>query len=116
MAKNYYQDALDGLGDIVKNFKWKDEPILHSNTAINKAGKFLLGESDTGFRGTLANLAEGQGFGQAVKGAYTNDGALNYKAIAGSYIGGSLAARAVTGGGIYKDQNGNTNIAGLPFI
>ena len=36
--------------------------------------------------------------------------------IAGSYIGVSAAARVASGGGLYKDRNGNTNIAGVPFI
>ena len=40
---------------------------------------------------------------------------LNYGKIAGSYIGVSAAARVASGGGLYKDRNGNTNIAGVPF-
>nr|DAU23756.1 MAG TPA: hypothetical protein [Caudoviricetes sp.] len=40
----------------------------------------------------------------------------NYGKIAGSYIGVSAAARVASGGGLYKDKNGNTNIAGVPFI
>lgn len=36
--------------------------------------------------------------------------------IAGAYLGISAGARIVTGGGLYKDNQGNTNIAGIPFI
>ena len=45
-----------------------------------------------------------------------NKGKVNIGKIAGSYIGVSAAARVATGGGLYKDRNGNTNIAGVPFI
>lgn len=36
--------------------------------------------------------------------------------IAGSYIAASGVARLATGGGVYKDGNGNTNIAAVPFV
>lgn len=36
--------------------------------------------------------------------------------IAGSYMGVSTAGRIATGGGLYRDSNGNTNIIGVPFI
>lgn len=45
-----------------------------------------------------------------------NKGQLNVGKIAGSYIGVGVAARVATGGGLYKDRNGNTNVAGIPFI
>ena len=96
----------------------KSTTTLQANNAINDVYEFFMGASNSGIRGTLNNLADGQGFGQAVKGAYTAaDGkGLNYKAIAGTYIGGSLVGRAATGGGIYRDQTGNINMPGVPFI
>lgn len=49
-----------------------------------------------------------------------NDGTWNKKAIAGSgligYTGLSSAYRLASGGGLYKDNNGNTDIMGIPFI
>lgn len=36
--------------------------------------------------------------------------------IAGGYMGVSAAGRIATGGGLYKDSNGNFNIIGVPFI
>lgn len=49
-----------------------------------------------------------------------NDGTWNKKAIAGSgligYTGLSSAYRLASGGSLYKDNNGNTNLIGVPFI
>ena len=36
--------------------------------------------------------------------------------IAGAYMGVSAAGRIATGGGLYKDSDGNTDIIGVPFI
>ena len=36
--------------------------------------------------------------------------------VAGAGIGLSAAGRIATGGGIYKDGDGNTDIIGIPFI
>lgn len=36
--------------------------------------------------------------------------------VAAAGIGASAAARIATGGGIYKDADGNTDIIGIPFI
>ena len=37
-------------------------------------------------------------------------------AAGGVYMGGSTVGRIASGGGIYKDADGNTDIIGLPFI
>lgn len=58
----------------------------------------------------------------AVKAGYITkdaDGALadiNYTKIAKAYVATSAAARIATGGGLYKDSQGNTNVIGLPFV
>lgn len=78
-----------GLKDGNWNLKKTFGKFDESGNALNSAGKVL-----------------GKGESQA----------LNYGKIAGSYIGAGVAARVVTGGGLYKDKNGNTNIAGVPFI
>ena len=41
---------------------------------------------------------------------------LDAKKIAGTYMGLSVAGRVVTGGGLYRDRNGNFNLPGVPFI
>lgn len=36
--------------------------------------------------------------------------------VAGAMFGVGVAGRVVTGGGLYRDKNGNTNLPGIPFI
>lgn len=38
------------------------------------------------------------------------------RSIAGGVVGASALGRLATGGGVYKDANGNTDIIGVPFI
>ena len=82
--------------------------------------------------GTRLGDAMGAGYREAFKGAKTGgvsgavnafkkahlnaDNTLNKGRVAGTFATTSLAARVATGGGLYKDRNGNNNIAGLPFI
>jgi hypothetical protein len=115
-AERAAKAAADFIGEVV--------PKLDSNRAINPirtAGHFLLGESGSGFRGVRNYMHGGDGVVDAVKHAYTKVGAdgashLNVGAIAGSYITASAGARVLSGGGIYKDRNGNANIIGVPFV
>lgn len=41
---------------------------------------------------------------------------LSGQAILGTGIAGALGYRFASGGGMYRDKNGNTDIAGMPFI
>lgn len=40
----------------------------------------------------------------------------NGAAIAGSIAGAGIGYRFLSGGGIYRDKDGNTDIAGIPFV
>ena len=123
MAKNTaLEDALKTVGNSFKS-AIKGETILHSNSAI---GKISAGAMNNGLGvGEVAYRVMGapkQGFKDAVNSTFryaeghAKAGQLNYGKIAGSYIGASAAARVVTGGGITKDGNGNSNLIGVPFI
>lgn len=117
--QKFAKNAIDFVDDI-GNFAYKTSDgnltKLRSNKAINPIGKFIMGESDTGIRGTLNAMAKGDGFVDAVKGAYTNGDKLNYKAIAGTYVGAAAAGRVLTGGGLYRDSTGNVNMPVVPFV
>jgi hypothetical protein len=118
--------------------------ILNSNKAIN-AIKGLTGEFTGGLTGTYKYMTEGikkaamgtenvanrlpvplvkqkLDFMDAVKEAHKaapgemSVGGYSAKKIAGSYIGVSAGARVATGGGLYKDRDGNTDVIGIPFI
>ena len=51
---------------------------------------------------------------------YNKDGSYNKTmiggSIAGAYIGVSSAGRIATGGGLYRDSDGNFDLMGVPFI
>jgi hypothetical protein len=105
--------AMEVIEDGLKEFGGK----LNSNKEINNVYDFF----SKGFRDVASNLkregAEG-GLTNAIKDAYYDKEAksLKYGSIAGSYLGISAGYRLASGGGLYKDKNGNTNIIGVPFI
>lgn len=75
--------------------------------------------TERGIGGSIRGIKE-QGVrnaGEAIKQAHLGtDGKADYLSIAGSFIGASAAYRVASGGGLYKDKNGNANIIGVPFI
>ena len=94
---------------------WKE--VLQSNTKILGALDDFTGLgtfSKEFFKNqeTLSKSLEKAGY-YATKDGKT---ALNYGKIAGGYLGVSAGARVLTGGGLYRDKNGNANIIGVPFI
>lgn len=109
------------MDEIIKGVKDTGK-ILHSNEAINKIGTNFGGAFEVGEK-ILGK--QKMGIPEALESTFKRDVTdsagkvtreLNYGKIAGSYIGASAAARVVTGGGVYKDRNGNGNLAGVPFI
>lgn len=95
--------------------------VLHSNKAINPLTNFTGGIEATG------RVIKGEGFSEAMRNTFGKrgtDGKLltgdkagwSAGKIAGSYIGAAAIGRVATGGGLYRDKNGNTNIVGVPFV
>ena len=97
-----------------------------------KATRFLAG----GIRDSIKGIANSQGIKKSIADAHKQTIKVTTKEmaqktgkqigeevtkfsgtkIAGTVMGLSMAGRIVTGGGLYKDKNGNTNIPGIPFI
>jgi hypothetical protein len=69
-----------------------------------------------GIRDTVSGIKSGQKVSEALTNAYTHNGKTRMDRVAGTFVGASAAARVATGGGLYKDRNGSTNIIGLPFL
>lgn len=123
-ATSFMDNVVKGVKDIGN--------VLHSNDAINKIGKNMGGGFEVGARMMgKAGYNKAGSVGEALTKTFATNGDdlykngkriadakanWNYGKIAGSYIGVSAAARVASGGGLYKDKNGNTNIAGVPFI
>ena len=126
------------VGDLVHA---KPQNALHSNEAIN--GNFFTNfgsrlDHAVGVMGKSmdrhvtkvknsgkmadAELKDGRySTKDRLEAMYRNeDGSINKSAIAGTaaagYVGASAAGRIISGGGLYKDADGNTDIIGSPFI
>lgn len=93
---------------------------LLSNEAINKINKFEPTKGILDIFDNIASKADGESVVDAILRAQhkgnSKDNPLSVGRIAGSVIGASAATRIVTGGGVYKDKNGNTNVIGIPFV
>lgn len=104
----------------------KGETINGFNKAINAIGNNGFGGVE--FANRLlktGNITESLGstFGKrALNDAGKAVGARSFKngadigKIAGSYIGVAAAGRVLSGGGAYRDANGQANIVGVPFV
>lgn len=114
---------MNGFVDSVKKLAVNQ---LSSNNPIIRVGG-TKGDVDAkflgGVHGTIVNSRRkedggaGLGFMDAVKEAHTKkDGSANWGAIAGSTMTAGAAMRIASGGGVYRDSEGNTNIIGVPMI
>lgn len=85
---------------------------IQNPTVMNKLGDAMVG----GIRDTSAAMKGGQDISKAMATGFMDGDKLRMDRVAGTFVGASAAARLATGGGLYKDRNGNTNIIGIPFI
>ena len=129
-AANAFKQA--GKDDLAKNvMNMKGMPITQAQKSARLNGVKIdrvagikdptfgnkLGDAfGGGIKDTYTGVKAGQSFSQALSGAYMNGDKLRMDRVAGTFVGASAAARIATGGGLYKDRNGSTNIIGLPFI
>ena len=103
------------------------EAINGISTAGRYVGDLLFG----GIKDTYKNVAENnQQFGTAFKNAFEagiNDGDklqigkenpyfLSVHKTLGGMAGIGVGYRFLSGGGVYRDKNGDTDIAGIPFV
>ena len=70
-----------------------------------------------GIGDTYKGVKNGGNFWDALQSAHTNeDGSLRWGRVAGTYAAAAVGSRVISGGGLYKDRYGNSNIPGVPFI
>ena len=115
-------------GDFLKKYKNNKEAIYNSMSKTSAGRKFLADNNVTDFEGFTDDLMQQFGKSDVKLGAmdmirlsHTNaDGTYSASKIAasaaGSYVAGASAYRIASGGGLYKDADGNTNIIGIPGI
>lgn len=70
-----------------------------------------------GIGDTYKGVRDGGNFWDALESAHKNDdGSLRWSRVAGTYAAAAVGSRVISGGGLYKDRYGNSNIPGVPFI
>ncbi len=102
------------LNKIIKDMNADNAKFVEQfNDVKGKAKDTFLG----GAIDTYQGYKNGQGIVDSFVNAHKNeDGSLNIRRAAGTFMTASAAARVASGGGIYKDRYGNPNLIGLPFI
>lgn len=110
--RNRIDERMVSSGGIRKAMGFK---TIHAGEGVYERGGKMLDMGGTGsFGSDVSN------FDRAKSLYYNKDGSYNKTmiggTIAGAYMGVSAAGRIATGGGLYKDSDGNTDIIGVPFI
>ena len=115
-------EFMDGVINTAKHVASKEHEYGKAINPISKIANF------TGAVEAAGRVIGGEGFPTAMRktfGKYSADGKTllegdaagwNVGKIAGSYIGAAAAGRVISGGGVYKDGRGNTNLVGIPFV
>lgn len=106
--------ATKETGQYIKN-AIKGQTFEGSDKAINKVFS-TLGNNFFGVPEAIYRASTGDGLAALGKTFKDEAGNLKYGKIAGSYIGASAIGRVASGGGIYKDGEGRTNLIGVPFV
>ena len=102
--KNVKKGVIKGTTQRVKG--------IQNPTTMNKIGDAVWG----GVRDTAASVKGGKTVSEALAMGFKDGDKLKMDRVAGTFVAGSAAARLATGGGLYKDRNGSTNIIGIPFL
>lgn len=118
-------DTNDGKGlveETLRNAKENAQKFVKSNAGKfvdDKTGLFSLaegfGEAGNQYTGNTASRAA-QHAGYFSKNQAGEIDNVNLGKIAGGYFAASAGARVVSGGGLYKDNQGNTNLIGVPLV
>lgn len=111
--------------DFVGGMAAGEKAILGTNEAVQKVDSLggmagmAVGKIMGSTKGTAGGLVN-DGYSGAKKFLSNDDGSLNKSRLAmtafGAYAAPALAGRVITGGGLYRDDEGNFDIAGIPFI
>ena len=117
-----------GLYDDVSKETWQLIKDSYKGVKRNGSNKAINAIANNGFGGVeaIGRMLSGEGIGQSVVRTFGKDvtqegekfvaNGWDAGKIAGSYMGVAAAGRVLTGGGLYKDGNGSTNLVGIPFV
>ena len=94
--------------------------VPNAASAIKKTGTTLREDVADFFLGGITNTLSAKHMGatweDALKGAYYAGDKFQWGRAAGTASMLGVGWRFASGGGLYKDKNGNFDVAGVPFI
>ena len=114
--------------DFLKAYGNNRQAVYNAMSKTGSGRQFLLDNNVTDFEGFTEEMMAKFGKTDAklsamdmIRLSHTNaDGTYSASKIAasaaGSYVTGAAGYRVLSGGGLYKDADGNTNIIGIPGI
>lgn len=87
---------------------------MDASSVFGKDGMFhkVFGTDETAEKWWRIGVKETDEAGKETGGRYYYDA----RKVFGGMVGASVGARILSGGGIYKDGNGNTDLIGIPFV
>lgn len=106
----------DALGHAGKKF---GQAVSDAFTGSNQNGSKWINGAFGGveYAGNVARSGDLAGaFNKTFREGGEATGKIDAGKIALSYAGVAGAGRVLSGGGVYKDGNGNTNLAVVPFV
>ena len=122
---NMYGQGMDAkkVNNLIHGTKWGEGigdkvvgNVLANNSKAYKIGDALGGGARDAYRSYQKkgdiNTALKAGFTKKVNG----ESKIRMGRVAGAAVSASAVGRVATGGGLYRDRYGRTNIPGLPFI
>lgn len=99
------------------NKNYSDKVRERMNRAFENVPESVKDTFIGGISDSYKGIQDGQGIFEAISNAHKNDdGSINWRRAAGTFMTASAAARVASGGGAYKDRYGNPNLIGVPFI
>lgn len=100
-----------GLNDVWDMTKRSRKAINSSNTIANGENSIIRNAFSTD-----RTKADARWYDMVMNKGKEDEWRLSGAKVAGAFVGASALGRLATGGGIYKDADGNTDIIGIPFI
>lgn len=111
-GEGFFKTIMKGASDLLEGPMGQ---TFDKHTGLHSFAKGLTKKGGAKYEGGRVSKAM-QNAGYIKKNAAGEITDIDYGKIAKGYMAAGVGARIVTGGGLYKDGQGNSNIAGVPFI
>ena len=119
-AKDFAAGVYKGMDGQATNKVTKKMLNRKSSQMVNMGSAFAKSAPMKGISGSASHYMQAPKANRSVinsiKAGHMTNGNLDMKKVAGTAATIGVAGRVATGGGLYRDRYGNTNLPGIPFI